>query len=106
MFHQLCWDHKIANVLDALPKSAQPGAKKALQEICSAEVHDHALLAAAVFEKTYGAEFPRPPSRSQRRGRVAGLHFPAEQWLHLHTTNPPSPRSPPSACARGSPRRR
>ena len=27
---QRCWVHKIANVLAALPKSAQPGAKKAL----------------------------------------------------------------------------
>ena len=27
---QRCWFHKAANVLDALPKSAHPGAKKAL----------------------------------------------------------------------------
>ena len=32
-----CWFHKIANVLAALPKSAQPGAKKALAEIWNAE---------------------------------------------------------------------
>jgi hypothetical protein len=30
---QRCWWHKIGNVLNALPKSAQPGAKKALAEI-------------------------------------------------------------------------
>ena len=30
---QRCWFHKIANVLGALPKSAHPGAKKALAEI-------------------------------------------------------------------------
>ena len=30
---QRCWFHKIANVLAALPKSAHPGAKKALAEI-------------------------------------------------------------------------
>ena len=29
---QRCWFHKIANVLAALPKSAHPGAKKALAE--------------------------------------------------------------------------
>ena len=39
---QRCWFHKIANVLDALPKSAQPGAKAALAEICNAEDRDHA----------------------------------------------------------------
>lgn len=29
--------HKVRNVMNALPKSAQPGAKKALQKICNAE---------------------------------------------------------------------
>jgi transposase-like protein len=34
---QRCWFHKIANVFAALPKSAHPGAKKALAEIGNAE---------------------------------------------------------------------
>ena len=29
--HQRCWVHKMANVLNALPKSAQPAARAALQ---------------------------------------------------------------------------
>lgn len=33
---QRCWFHKIANVLAALPKSAQPGPKAALAEIWNA----------------------------------------------------------------------
>ena len=33
---QRCWFHKIGNVLSALPKSAHPGAKKALAQIWSA----------------------------------------------------------------------
>src|SRR3954449_7004694 len=40
---QRCWFHKIANVLGALPKSAHPGAKKALAEIWNAEDRRHAL---------------------------------------------------------------
>lgn len=39
---QRCWFHKIANVLNALPKSAQPGAKAALAEIWNAEDKEHA----------------------------------------------------------------
>jgi transposase-like protein len=31
--HQRCWVHKTANCLDSLPKSAQPAAKKAIQDI-------------------------------------------------------------------------
>ena len=42
---QRCWFHKIASVLGALPKSAHPGAKKALAEIWNAEDKDHARAA-------------------------------------------------------------
>ena len=49
--------HKIANVLGALPKSAHPGAKKALAEIWNAEDRRHALDAVASFKAAYGAKF-------------------------------------------------
>jgi hypothetical protein len=39
---QRCWVHKVANLLNALPKSAQPAARKALAEIRDAEDKDHA----------------------------------------------------------------
>jgi transposase-like protein len=54
---QRCWFHKIANVLSAMPKSAHPGAKKALAEIWNAEDRRHALDAVTTFEATYGAKF-------------------------------------------------
>jgi hypothetical protein len=54
---QRCWFHKIANVLSALPKSAHPGAKKALAEVWNAEDREHALGA---FKLAYGAKFGRP----------------------------------------------
>ena len=56
---QRCWFHKIANVLGALPKSAHPGAKKALAEIWNAEDRRHALDAVRAFETAYGAKFPK-----------------------------------------------
>jgi putative transposase len=40
--HQRCWGHKTANCLDALPKSAQPAAKRAIQEIYNAEDKEYA----------------------------------------------------------------
>lgn len=46
---QRCWWHKIGNVLAALPKSAHPGAKKALAELYNAENRDQAMKAAKVF---------------------------------------------------------
>ncbi len=60
---QRCWFHKIANVLSALPKSAHPGAKKALAEIWSAEDGEHARAAAKAFQDTYGAKFPKAAAK-------------------------------------------
>jgi transposase-like protein len=51
---QRCWFHKMANVLNALPKSAQPGAKAALAEIYNAEDREHATRAVKAFETDYG----------------------------------------------------
>ncbi|QIY75912.1 IS256 family transposase [Streptomyces sp. RLB1-33] len=88
--HQRCWVHKIANVANALPKSAQPGAKKALQEIYNAEDHDHALKAVAAFEKSYGAKFPKAVKKitDDVDKLLAFYDFPAEHWIHLRTRNP------------------
>jgi transposase-like protein len=44
-------------VLAALPKSAHPGAKKALAEIWNAEDRRHALDAVTRFKTAYGAKF-------------------------------------------------
>ncbi|GAA2757255.1 transposase-like protein [Actinopolymorpha rutila] len=53
---QRCWFHKIANVLNALPKSTQPGAKAALAEIWNAEDRKHAEAAAKAFTTAYGVK--------------------------------------------------
>ena len=62
---QRCWFHKIANVLAALPKSAHPGAKKALAEIWNADDKDHARTADQGSSPHHSApSSPRPPPRS------------------------------------------
>ena len=58
-----CWFHKIANVLGALPRSAHPGAKKALAEIWGAEDKNHALAAVNAFDAAYGAKFPKAAAK-------------------------------------------
>src|ERR1700716_4071831 len=60
---QRCWFHKIANVLGALPKSAHPGAKKALAEIYNAQDRPHALDAVTSFKAAYGARFPKAAAK-------------------------------------------
>jgi transposase-like protein len=87
---QRCWFHKIANVLAAMPKSAHPGAKKALAEIWNAEDRQHALDAVRAFEATYGAKFPKATAKitDDVQELLAVYDFPAEHWQHLRTTNP------------------
>jgi transposase-like protein len=87
---QRCWFHKIGNVLGALPKSAHPGARKALAEIWNAEDKDHARAAARVFEAAYGAKFPKAVAKitDDLEELLAFYDYPGEHWIHLRTTNP------------------
>ncbi len=87
---QRCWFHKIANVLGALPRSAHPGAKKALAEIWNAEDRRHALTAITAFEAAFGAKFPKAVAKITDDVDVllAVYDFPAEHRIHLRTTNP------------------
>jgi transposase-like protein len=87
---QRCWVHKTANVLDSLPKSAQPAAKTALAEIWGAEDIDHARSALAAFAKQYGAKFPKAVAKltDDEQELLALYAYPAEHWIHLRTTNP------------------
>jgi transposase-like protein len=76
--------------MNALPKSAQPGAKKALQEIYNAEDRAHAEKAVKDFAKTYGAKWPKAVKKitDDTEELLAFYDFPAEHWIHLRTTNP------------------
>ena len=88
--HQRCWVHKTRNVVNALPKSAQPGAKRALQEISGAEDRDHAEKAVKEFARTYQAKWPKAVKKVTEEADelLAFYDFPAEHWVHLRTTNP------------------
>ena len=85
-----CWSRKTANVLAALPKSAHPGAKKALAEIWGAEDKPHARAAVRAFGAAYGAKFPRAAAKitDDAEELLAFFDYPCEHWVHLRTTNP------------------
>ena len=77
-------------MLATLPKSAHPGAKKALAEIWNAEDKNHALAAVNAFDAAYGAKFPKAPAKitDDMAQLLACYDYPAEHWVHLRTTNP------------------
>jgi putative transposase len=87
---QRCWVHKTANVLDKLPKGAQPKAKKMLHEIYMAEGRGKAEQAFDLFVKTYEAKYPKATEclSKDRDVLLTFYDFPAEHWRHIRTTNP------------------
>lgn len=87
---QRCWVHKIANVLDALPKRVQPRAKGILHEIMEAPTRAAANADIGKFIDEFEAKWPKATKKltKDRESLLAFFDFPAEQWIHLRTTNP------------------
>ena len=87
---QRCWVHRIANVLDKLPKRLQPKAKKALHEIMNAPSKAAAEEAIGDFKEQFEAKYPKAVASLMRDSdRLLTLFdFPAEHWQHIRTTNP------------------
>jgi len=84
------WVHKTANILDCLPKSVQPAARRAIFEITNAENKDAAKNAVEAFAGEFGAKWPKAVSKitEDEEALLAFYDFPAEHWIHLRTTNP------------------
>jgi putative transposase len=87
---QRCWVHKTANILNKLPKSQQPKAKRALQEIWMAETRKDAEGAFDAFLAAYQLKYEKAAAclAKDREALLAFYDFPAEHWKHLRTSNP------------------
>lgn len=88
--HQLCWVHKLKNVLDKLPKRLHGRAKLALKEIINAESKEAAEEAAEQFEADFGAKYPKAvASLTDNQEQLLTFYdFPAQHWEHIRTANP------------------
>ena len=86
---QACWVHKIANVLDALPKRLQPDAKKLLHEMMEAPTRADARAARERFREQFDAKYPKAVAKLDKDWEhlTAFYDFPAEHWRHLRTSN-------------------
>ena len=87
---QRCWVHKMANVLNKMPKSIQPKAKSMLQNIWMAETCKQAQRAFDLFITTFKAKYAKAVEclAKDRDVLLTFYDFPAEHWIHLRTTNP------------------
>ena len=87
---QRCWVHKTANVLNKLPKSQQPKAKRMLQEIWMAETKAETEAAFDAFLDSCSVKYEKAADclAKDRDALITFYDFPAEHWKHLRTTNP------------------
>ena len=87
---QRCWVHKTANVLDKLPQSVQPYAKKMIHEMYLSPTKEKALEAYRRFLSEYEAKYPKATDclRKDEDVLFTFYDFPAEHWMHIRTTNP------------------
>jgi putative transposase len=86
---QACWVHKIANVLDALPKRLQPDAKKLLHEMMEAPTRADCRGVLERFREQFDAKYPKATLKLDKDWAhlTAFYDFPAEHWRHLRTSN-------------------
>jgi transposase-like protein len=84
------WCHKLANVLDKLPKGLQAKAKRALREIMYADTRAGAEELIDRFVTVYGPKYPKATEclAGDREVLLTHFDFPAEHWLHVRTSNP------------------
>ena len=87
---QRCWVHKIANVLDKLPKRLQSDAKSLLHEMMMAPSEADAVNARNSFEKQYSEKYPKAVECLSKSWSelTTFFNYPAMHWQHIRTTNP------------------
>jgi transposase-like protein len=86
---QRCWVHKIANVLDKLPKRLQPRAKAQLHEIMRAPDLQTALEELGRFVAEFEDRYQKATHTlvKDREKLFTFFDYPAAHWIHLRTTN-------------------
>jgi transposase-like protein len=86
---QRCWNHKMVNVLDQLPKKLQEKGKAAVQKIWHAESLAEAEKWKKEFRKTFGGQYPKAVEILEKDWQMLTAYyaFPKEHWKHLRTTN-------------------
>jgi transposase-like protein len=84
-----CWNHKLVNVLDAMPKKLQAEARAELRQLPYAETRAECERLRDRFVTRYGKTCPKAVEILKRdwERMVAFYKFPKQHWRHLRTTN-------------------
>jgi putative transposase len=86
---QRCWNHRMTNVLDAIPTKHQAQARTLLRAMPYAESQAACEELRAQFAKRYSQLAPKAVERlaADWERLVTFYQFPREHWRHLRTTN-------------------
>jgi putative transposase len=85
---QLCWNHKMLNVIDAVSKKEQVEVKKHLTTMMYAESRQEALKERKKFEQAFEHSPKAVKTVVENWERLTTYYdFPREHWKHLRTSN-------------------
>ncbi len=86
---QRCWNHKVLNVLDQLPRKVHAEAKALLTAMPYAPTREEAVRQRERFAKRYRRGYPKAVAilEDDWDRLVTFYHFPQAHWQHLRTTN-------------------
>lgn len=86
---QRCWNHRLVNVLDAIPKAHQAEASAWLKTLPYAETRVECERRRDQFSRRYRALAPKAVERLHHDWErlITFYQFPKEHWRHLRTTN-------------------
>ena len=85
---QLCWNHKILNVIDAVSKKEQVEVKRHLTTMMYAESRQQALKERKKFEQDFRHNPKAVKTVVENWERLTTYYdFPREHWKHLRTSN-------------------
>lgn len=86
---QRCWNHRILNVLDAMPKGVRDEAAFYLKKIPYADTKKECEDLRDEFIHRYKKDYPKAADKllTDWDRMVAFYSYPKEHWIHLRTTN-------------------
>jgi transposase-like protein len=85
---QLCWNHKMLNVIDAVSHKEQAEVRKHLTAMMYAENREQALKERKIFEHAFRHNPKAVKTVVENWERLTTYYdFPREHWTHLRTSN-------------------
>ena len=85
---QLCWNHKMLNVIDAVSRKEQVQVKRHLNAMMYAESREEAFKERKRFEQAFRHNSKAVKTVVENWERLTSYYdFPREHWKHLRTSN-------------------